>query len=169
MSFETTAEVPEPIFQLQTIYLKDLSLEQPNSPAIFLEQKMPDLQIMVNVAVETLAETTFETTVTVTLTAKIEDRTAYLIEGKQAGIFEVRNLPKETLEKVLFITCAGIVYPYLRANIADIVLRSGFPPVHLVEINFEAYYRERVLEARENQTSPGDTNIGITSMQPDLQ
>jgi preprotein translocase subunit SecB len=144
MSSETTAETSQPIFQLQTIYLKDLSLEQPNSPAIFLEQKMPDLQITVNVGVDALAETTYETTVTVTLTAKVGDKTAYLIEGKQAGIFEVRNLPKEKLDQVLYITCASIVYPYLRANVADIVLRSGFPPVHLVEINFEAYYRERV-------------------------
>ncbi|MDR0933623.1 MAG: protein-export chaperone SecB [Burkholderiaceae bacterium] len=144
MSSETTADASRPVFQLQTIYLKDLSLEQPNSPAIFLEQKMPDLQITINVGVDALAETTYETTVTVTLTAKIGEKTAYLIEGKQAGIFEVRNLPKETLDQVLFITCASIVYPYLRANIADIVLRSGFPPVHLAEINFEAYYRERV-------------------------
>ena len=152
MSSETTAESAQPVFQLQSIYLKDLSLEQPNSPGIFLEQKMPELQIAVNVGAETLAETTFETTVTVTLTAKVDDKTAYLIEGKQAGIFEIRNLPKETLEQVLFINCASIVYPYLRANIADIVLRSGFPPVHLVEINFEVYYRERVLaqEAHAN-------------------
>ncbi|WAW11156.1 protein-export chaperone SecB [Oxalobacter vibrioformis] len=151
MSSETTAETSQPIFQLQTIYLKDLSLEQPNSPAIFLEQKMPDLQITVNVGVEALAETTYETTVTVTLTAKVGDKTAYLIEAKQAGIFEVRNLPKETLDQVLYITCASIVYPYLRANVADIVLRSGFPPVHLVEINFEAYFRERVQQEQATQ------------------
>ncbi len=159
MSSNTSAETPQPLFQLQTIYLKDLSLEQPNSPAIFLEQKMPDLQINVNVGVDTLAETTYETSVTVTLTAKVGDKTAYLIEGKQAGIFEVRNLPKETLDKVLYITCASIVYPYLRANIADLVLRSGFPPVHLVEINFEAYYRERVEEdlAEKPAENPSET------------
>ena len=156
MSSEATTETSQPIFQLQTIYLKDLSLEQPNSPAIFLEQKMPDLQITVNVGVEALAETTYETSVTVTLTAKVGDRTAYLIEGKQAGIFEVRNLPKETLDQVLYITCASIVYPYLRANVADVVLRSGFPPVHLVEINFEAYYRERILPAQEKQHAGGN-------------
>lgn len=156
MSSETTAETSQPIFQLQTIYLKDLSLEQPNSPAIFLEQKMPDLQITVNVGVEALAETTYETTVTVTLTAKVGDKTAYLIEAKQAGIFEVRNLPKETLDQVLYITCASIVYPYLRANVADIVLRSGFPPVHLVEINFEAYFRERVQQEQAKQPVAGN-------------
>lgn len=156
MSSEANAETTQPIFQLQTIYLKDLSLEQPNSPAIFLEQKMPDLQITVNVGVEPLAETTYETSVTVTLTAKVGDKTAYLIEGKQAGIFEVRNLPKETLDQVLYITCASIVYPYLRANIADIVLRSGFPPVHLVEINFEAYYRERIQKEQETQQGGGN-------------
>ncbi len=155
MPSETNAETSQPIFQLQTIYLKDLSLEQPNSPAIFLEQKMPDLQITVNVGVEPLAETTYETSVTVTLTAKVGDKTAYLIEGKQAGIFEVRNLPKETLDQVLYISCASIVYPYLRANIADIVLRSGFPPVHLVEINFEAYFRERIQGAQAEGNGAG--------------
>lgn len=155
MSSEATPENSQPIFQLQTVYLKDLSLEQPNSPGIFLEQKMPDLQIAVNVGVEALGETTYETSVRVTLTAKVGDKTAYLIEGKQAGIFEVRNLPKETLDKVLYITCASIVYPYLRANIADMVLRSGFPPVHLVEINFEAYYQERVKRTQE-QAAPAD-------------
>ncbi len=155
MSSEKTADTSQPLFQLQTIYLKDLSLEQPNSPEIFLEKKMPDLQVNVNVGVNTLAETTYETTITVTLTATIGEKTAYLIEGTQAGIFEVRNLPQETLEKVLYITCASIVYPYLRANIADLVLRSGFPPVHLVEINFEAYYRERVQQDLQNkQTQP---------------
>lgn len=141
----------QPLFQLQTIYLKDLSLEQPNSPAIFLEQQIPELQVSVNVGVEQLAETTYETTVRVTLTAKIGEKTAYLVEGKQAGIFEVRNVPEDTLNKVLYITCASIVYPYLRANIADVVLRSGFPPVHLVEINFEAYYRDRILAAQQKQ------------------
>lgn len=159
MSSETTADTTQPIFQLQTIYLKDLSLEQPNSPAIFLEQKMPDLQITVNVGVDALAETTYETSVTVTLTAKVGDKTAYLIEGKQAGIFEVRNLPKETLDQVLYITCASIVYPYLRANIADIVLRSGFPPVHLVEINFEAYYRERIQKEQESGSNGSEPTV----------
>ncbi|MCL1886529.1 MAG: protein-export chaperone SecB [Betaproteobacteria bacterium] len=160
MSSESIAETSQPIFQLQTIYLKDLSLEQPNSPAIFLEQKMPDLQITINVNVEALSETTFETTVTATLMAKIGDKTAYLIEGKQAGIFEVRNLPQETLDQVLNITCASIVYPYLRANIADVVLRSGFPPVHLVEINFEAYYHERMQrEKTKQEAAPGNGSV----------
>lgn len=163
MPSETSTETAQPIFQLQSIYLKDLSLEQPNSPSIFLEQKMPDLQITVNVGVEALGETTFETTVTATLTAKIGEKTAYLIEGKQAGIFEVRNLPKETLDQVLHITCASIVYPYLRANIADIVLRSGFPPVHLVEINFEAYYRERIEQEQAKQNGTVNGNAAAAS------
>jgi preprotein translocase subunit SecB len=162
MSSENAAETSQPIFQLQTIYLKDLSLEQPNSPEVFLEKKMPDLQVAVDIDVEALAETTFETTVRVTLTAKVGDKTAYLIEGTQAGIFEVRNLPKEALDQVLHITCASIVYPYLRANIADIVLRSGFPPVHLAEINFEAYHRERI---RQQQAEKANGNAGASSVQ----
>lgn len=132
----------QPLFQIQRIYLKDLSLEQPNSPAIFLEQTLPSVDVAVSVGVENLAEGIYESNVTVTVTAKIKDKTAYLVEAKQAGIFEVRNIPENDLEPLLAIGCPNIVYPYLRANIADAITRSGFPPLHLTEINFEAFYRE---------------------------
>lgn len=134
----------QPTFQIQRIYLKDFSLEQPNSPAIFLEQQMPGIEVSINVDSEKLADTTYEATVTVTITAKIGDRTAYLVEGKQAGIFEIRNIPQEQFEPLLGIGCPNIIYPYLRANLADAITRAGFPPVHLAEINFEAFYQDRV-------------------------
>lgn len=134
----------QPTFQIQRVYLKDFSLEQPNSPAIFLEQQMPGIEVSINVDSEKLADTTYEATVTVTITAKIGDRTAYLVEGKQAGIFEVRNIPQEQLEPLLGIGCPNIIYPYLRANLADAITRAGFPPVHLAEINFEAFYHDRM-------------------------
>ncbi len=133
----------QPTFQIQRVYLKDLSLEQPNSPAIFLEQAMPAVEVAVSTDMETLAEGVYESRVTVTVTAKINDKTAYLVEGKQAGIFEVRNVPENDLEPLLAIACPNIVYPYLRANIADAIARAGFPPLHLAEINFEAFYHER--------------------------
>jgi preprotein translocase subunit SecB len=129
----------QPIFQIQRIYLKDLSLEQPNSPAIFLEQALPAVEVTVSVDTENLAEGMYEVCVTVTVTAKIKDKTAYLVEGKQAGIFEARNIPQDNLEPLLAIGCPNIVYPYLRSNIADAITRSGFPPLHLAEINFEAF------------------------------
>jgi preprotein translocase subunit SecB len=137
----------QPVFQIQRVYLKDMSLEQPNSPAIFLTQEQPKLEIAVDVTAEGLAEGIFEATVTITLTAKIQDKVAFLVEGKQAGIFEARNIPEDQLDPLLGIGCPNILYPYLRANIADVITRAGFPPVHLAEINFEAYYQQRVRPA----------------------
>ena len=133
----------QPVFQIQRVYLKDMSLEQPNSPAIFLEQEAPQMEVAVDVDAEALAEGVYESTVTITVTAKVAGKIAFLVEGKQAGIFEVRNIPAEQLDPLLGIGCPNIVYPYLRANIADIITRAGFPPVHLSEINFEAFYEQR--------------------------
>lgn len=141
----------QPVFQIQRIYLKDLSLEQPNSPAIFLEQESPNIEVAVDVGVEALANTIFESTVTITVTAKIKDKVAFLVEGKQAGIFEAANIPEEQLDPLLGIGCPNIVYPYLRANIADVITRAGFPPVHLAEINFEVFYQQRLQALAEQQ------------------
>ncbi|QAU33266.1 protein-export chaperone SecB [Janthinobacterium sp. 17J80-10] len=141
----------QPVFQIQRVYLKDLSLEQPNSPAIFLEQDAPAIEVAVDVGAEPLAEGIFESTVTITVTAKVGEKVAFLVEGKQAGIFEARNIPAEQLDPLLGIGCPNIVYPYLRANIADMITRAGFPPVHLAEINFEAFYQQRLQSLAQQQ------------------
>ncbi|MDO8248784.1 MAG: protein-export chaperone SecB [Rhodoferax sp.] len=133
----------QPKFQIQRVYLKGLSLEQPNSPAIFLEPASPTIEVAVSTVAEKQDDSIFESTVTITVTAKINDKVAFLVEAKQAGIFEVRNIPPEQLDALLGIGCPNIVYPYLRANIADIITRAGFPPVHLSEINFEVFYRQQ--------------------------
>jgi len=137
------ADQQQPTFNIQRVYLKDMSLEQPNSPAIFLEQEAPTIEVAIDIASEALAESIHEGTITITVTAKIQDKIAFLVEGKQAGIFEVRNVPEEQLELILGISCPNILYPYLRANIADTITRAGFPPIHLNEINFEAFYQQR--------------------------
>jgi preprotein translocase subunit SecB len=144
----------QPIFQIQRVYLKDLSLEQPNSPAIFLEQESPSIEVAVDVSAEVLGEGIFESTVTVTVTAKVKDKVAFLVEGKQAGIFEARNIPPEQLDPLLGIGCPNIVYPYLRANMADIITRAGFPPIHLAEINFDVFYQQRLQALAEQEDSP---------------
>lgn len=133
----------QPIFNIQRLYMKDLSLEQPNSPAIFLEQEVPGIEVSIDVGAEQLADGIHEATVTVTVTAKISDKVAFLVEAKQAGIFELRNIPVDQMEPLLGIACPNIIYPYLRANIADMVTRAGFPPIHLTEINFEVFYHQR--------------------------
>ena len=137
----TNTEVnAEPVFQIQRIYLKDLSLEQPNSPAILLEQEQPAVDIQLGVEASPIAEGLFEVSVTATVTTKIKDKTVFLVEAKQAGIFELRNLADEQMGPILGIACPQIVYPYLRASVADTITRAGFPPVHLSEINFQAMY-----------------------------
>lgn len=133
----------QPLFQIQRVYLKGLSLEQPNSPAIFLEPASPTIEVAVSTTAEKQDEFIYESTVTVTVTAKINNKVAFLVEAKQAGIFEVRNIPAEQLEPLLGIGCPNIVYPYLRSNVADAITRAGFPPVHLSEINFEVFYRQQ--------------------------
>lgn len=139
-----------PIFQIQRVYLKDLSLEQPNSPAILLEQAQPQVDINLAVSAEPVGEGMFEVAVTATVTTRINDKTLFLVEAKQAAIFEIRNLPQDQLAPVIGIACPGIVYPYLRATVADVITRAGFPPVHLTEVNFQAMY-EAQMQARQVQ------------------
>ncbi len=159
----TQATEQQPVFQIQRIYLKDLSLEQPNSPQIFLEQEAPSIEIAVDVSAGNLAEGIYESSVTITVTAKIKDKVAFLVEGKQAGIFEIRNIPAEQIDPVLGIACPNIIYPYLRANIADAITRAGFPPVHLTEINFEVFYQQR-LEALAEQAQNAPVNNVSTAI-----
>ncbi len=144
----------QPIFNIQRIYLKDMSLEQPNSPAIFLEQESPGIEVQIDVGSEQLAEGIVEATVTVTVTAKIKDKVAFLVEAKEAGIFEARNIPADQMEPLLGIACPNIIYPYLRANIADTITRAGFPPIHLTEINFEVFYHQRKQALAQAATQP---------------
>ena len=132
-----------PMFQIQRIYLKDLSLEQPNSPAIFLESQQPQVEINIGVGADTVGNDNYEVTVRVTVTAKVGEKTLFLLEAKQAGIFEIRNIPQDQLQPIVSIACPGIVYPYLRAIVSDICTRAGFPPVHLAEINFQATYEQQ--------------------------
>jgi preprotein translocase subunit SecB len=140
-------EQEAPVFQIQRIYLKDMSLEQPNSPTILLESQQPAVDIQLGVDAQPAAQGVYEVCVTATVTTKIEDRTVFLVEAKQAGIFEIRNLPEDQMSPVLGIACPQIVYPYLRASVADIITRAGFPPVHLAEINFQAMYEAQQAEA----------------------
>ena len=137
----------DPVFQIQRVYLKEASLEQPNSPAILLEQQQPSVDIQLGVETASVAEGVFEVSVTATVQTKIADRTVFLVEAKQAGIFEIRNLPDEQMGPIMGIACPQIVYPYLRANVADLISRAGFPPVHLTEINFQAMYEQQQAQA----------------------
>ena len=132
-----------PVFQIQRVYLKEASLEQPNSPAILLQQEQPSVDIQLGVEATPAADGVYEVCVSATVQTKIADKTVFLAECKQGGIFEIRNLPEDQMGPIMGIACPQIVYPYLRASMADLITRAGFPPVHLAEINFQAMYEQQ--------------------------
>ena len=143
-------EQATPVFQIQRVYLKEASLEQPNSPAILLEQESPTVDIQLGVNAAPVADGVYEVSVTATVQTKIKDKTVFLVEATQAGIFEIRNLPQEQLGQIMGIACPQIVYPYLRGNVADLVQRGGFPPVHLSEGGGRAMYEQQQAAAAES-------------------
>ena len=147
-----------PVFQIQRMYLKDLSLEQPNSPQILLEQQQPQVEINLAMGAEAVADGIYEVTVTATVTTKVKDKTLFLVEAKQAGIFEIRNVPQEQMQGIISIVCPQMIYPYLRAIVSDVCTRAGFPPVLLAEVNFQAMF-----EAQRAQAAGGNGSGIITS------
>jgi preprotein translocase subunit SecB len=136
-----------PVFQIQRMYLKDLSLEQPNAPQILLEQQQPQVDIGLALSAEPVTDGIFEVCVTATVTTKVGDKTLFLIEAKQAGIFEIRHVPQEQVEGILGIVCPQMIYPYLRAVVSDVCTRAGFPPVLLTEVNFQAMFDAQQAQA----------------------
>ena len=145
-----------PVFQIQRMYLKDLSLEQPNSPKILLEQAQPQVDINLGLGAEQVTDGIYEVTVTATVTTKLNDKVLFLVEAKQAGIFEIRNLPEEQMQPIIGIACPGMIYPYLRAIVSDVCTRAGFPPVLLAEVNFQAMYEAQ--QAQQAQAAGGVPN-----------
>jgi preprotein translocase subunit SecB len=139
----------QPSFQIEKIYVKDLSLEIPNAPQVFVQQTQPQLEIQINTEGAQFAEGYFEVSVSATVTAKAGDRTLFLAEAVQAGIFSVRNVPAEELDPLLGIGCPTILFPYLRETISDMITRGGFPPVLLSPVSFEAIYMQRLQQAQQ--------------------
>jgi preprotein translocase subunit SecB len=150
-----------PAFNMQRVYLKDLSLEMPNAPHIFLEQDAPQVEIGVNVGGQRLADTIFESTVTATVTTRIADKVLYLVEATQAAIFELANIPPEQMDPILGIVCPTMLYPYLRANVADAITRTSLPPLHLAEVNFQALYEQRLAQLAQEQAQAGGGDSGL--------
>ncbi len=143
-----SAQPPQPqtqaSFQIEKIYAKDVSLEIPNAPQVFTEQIQPQLEVQIATEMNNFAEGLYEVTVRATVTAKAGERTVFLAEAVQAGIFSLRNVPQQELDPLLAIGCPTIVFPYLRETISDLVVRGGFPPVLLSPVSFEALYMQRL-------------------------
>ena len=144
---------PPATFQIEKVYVKDVSLEIPNAPNVFLEQAQPQLEVRIDTAAQAFADGYYEVTVSATVTARAGERTVFLVEASQAGIFAVRNVPAQELDPLLGIACPTVIFPYLRETISDLVVRGGFPPVLLAPLSFEALYLQRL--QGQGQPQPG--------------
>jgi preprotein translocase subunit SecB len=133
----------QPLFNIERIYLKDLSLEIPNAPQVYAEREPPKIDINLHNEVRPLDAGVYEVVLTATVSAKIKDKTAFLVEVAQAGTFQIRNVPERDVDALLGITCGNILFPYLRESISNVVARGGFPPFLLSHLSFEALYQQR--------------------------
>ena len=141
----------QPVFSIEKVYVKDISLEIPNAPQIFLEREAPQVDIQLHHQSSKVDEGVYQTVLTVTVTAKVKEKTLFLVEVGQAGIFTIRNIPDADMEPVLGIACPNILYPYVREVVSDIVVRAGFPPVLLTPVNFEALFQAQKQAQAEQQ------------------
>jgi len=139
---EAAQESNQPVFNIEKIYVKDLSLEIPHAPNIFLERENPKVDVQLNTQTEAIEKDVYEVLITNTVTAKVGEKVMFLIEAKQAGIFRLSNLPKEDIEPVLAVMCPNILFPYLRELVSSVAVRAGFAPVMLNPVNFDMLYQQ---------------------------
>jgi preprotein translocase subunit SecB len=148
------SEPQQATFQIEKIYVKDMSLELPNAPQVFAQQAQPQVEVQISSEAGQFAEGIYEVSVSATVTAKAGERTLFLAEAVQAGIFSVRNVPEEEMQPLLAIGCPNILFPYLRETISDIITRGGFPPVLLSPVSFEQIYLQRMQEQQAGGAAP---------------
>lgn len=145
----------QPTFSIDKLYVKDLSLEIPNAPQIFFEREQPKVDLQMQNSANQIGDGVFEAVLRATVSAKIGEKTMFLIEVTQAGVFQIRNIPKEDMDVVLGVGCPNILYPYLREVVSDCATRAGFMPVVLAPMNFEALYVQRMQQAQQAQAGQG--------------
>ena len=134
----------QPVFAIEKLYVKDLSLEVPNAPAIYLERETPEISLHLQTGAQKVGDDIYEVTLTATVNAKIGEKNVFLVEAGQSGLFRIRNIPEDNLEPLLSIACPNILFPYVREVVSESVTRAGFAPVVLQPVNFEAMYAARV-------------------------
>jgi preprotein translocase subunit SecB len=149
------SEQQQAVFTIEKVYVKDASLEIPNAPQVFLEEAAPQMEVNVHTGAQALPqEGLFETVLTVTVTAKAAEKTVFLVEIAQAGIFQIRNIPEQEIGAVLAVACPSMLLPYAREAVSSMITRAGFPPVMLHHMNFEALYQQRQQELKAQQQAP---------------
>lgn len=151
----TTTETAEPQFVIERIYLKDVSFEAPNSPAIFTKEWEPNTNLQLNTQVTPLSEGHYEVELMLTITVKSNDETAFLVEVTQAGVFKITGYPADQLNHLLASYCPGNLFPYAREAIASLISKGSFPEMHLSPINFDALYAQRMAEEATAKESGG--------------
>jgi preprotein translocase subunit SecB len=148
------AEQPAQNFEIQKVYIKDLSFEAPNSPKIFTEKWNPKTDVHIQTENNKLDEKLFEVAIVVTVTATQDDTTAFLVEAKQAGIFFIENFPKEQQKQLLGSYCPNILFPFARETVAEMVTKGGFPQLLLNPVNFDALYQQHLNAVKETKDNP---------------
>ena len=162
---DATGASNAPVFTIERIYVKDLSLENPNSPKSFLLQDSPQIEVSLQTRGEPVGDGIFESVLTITVTAKVGEQTIFLVEVAQAGIFQIRNIPEQDMQPILGVHCPNILFPYARENISSAITHAGYPPVHLAPINFDALYAQQLQQmqsAQGAQTAPESSIIQTT-------
>jgi preprotein translocase subunit SecB len=150
----TEAQQPAATFQIEKIYVKDLSLEIPHAPQVFAEQVQPQIDVRIESGESRFQPDYYEVTLSVTVTARAGERTIFLAEAVQGGIFAMRNVPEADLGPLLGIACPTVLFPYLRETISDLVTRGGFPPLLLTPISFEQLYLQRMQQQQQDSGGP---------------
>jgi preprotein translocase subunit SecB len=145
----------QPVFSIEKIYLRDLSLEIPNAPQVFSERDSPQIDVNIHNSAKALEQGVYEVVLTATVTAKHKDRTAFLVEVAQAGVFQIRNVPEKDLDPVLAIACPNILFPYVREVVASVVTRAGFPAFLLNHLSFEALYQQHLQQKKQQEKQGG--------------
>jgi preprotein translocase subunit SecB len=148
----------QPVFNIEKLYVKDLSVEVPNAPAIFLEREAPQMDVNMSTESQALGDDVYQTHITVTVSAKIGDKTLFLVECTQAGIFRIQGVPQEQMPMVLGIGCPNIVFPYLRETVSDVVTRAGFPPLLLNPVNFESLFLQQQQAQQQQHAAAAQTH-----------
>ena len=151
-------DAQQPSFNIEKLFVKDLSVEVPNAPSIYLEREAPQIDVNMSTESRALGEDLYQTGITVTVTAKTGDKTMFLVECTQAGIFRIQNVPQDQIPMVLGIGCPNIVFPYLRETVSDVVIRAGFPPLLLNPVNFEALFLQQQQQQQAKQPAAAPTH-----------
>lgn len=145
------SESPQPTFAIEKVFLKDMSVEVPNAPEVFLERESPSMEVNISSAGREVQSGLYEVVLTVTITARIKEKTVFLVEAAQAGVFQIRNVPQPDIGPLLGIACPNTLFPYARETISTVTARAGFQPVILAPMSFESIYHQQLQQMQQPQ------------------